>query len=1060
MARNILIVLFIFISTSLFSNIGSSFTFREDNSGDSSIQTYHCDHTVFGVNKLNPRASFFAYETEELANENIYENSSRYLSLNGKWKFNWVKSPKDRIKNYFDPLINDSDWETIPVPSNWEVEGYGNPIYLDERYPFKANWPQVPQDYNPVGTYRNTFNIPEKWLSENIILHFAGAKSAMYLYINGDFVGYSQGSKTPAEFDVSSFVHTGSNQIAIQMYRWSDASYLESQDMLRMSGIERDVFIYSVPKVNITDIGIVAQLDSTFTKGYLNANIQIVNSSDKKAKRKLKIEVIRENIVIDEYEMLLKIGADDTISISYNNLFEDIKPWSAEVPNLYRLSIGLSDPKNDLNNQLIIRDFGFRNVQLINNQLHVNGKPILIKGVNRHETDPHTGHVISKESMEQDIKLMKQNNINAVRSSHYPNDPYWYDLCDKYGLYVIDESNIESHPLAINEETQLGNEMSWLPAHIDRTSRMYYRDRNHPSIIIWSLGNEAGHGEIFSQTYNWLKQHDSTRPVQYEPAGIDNYTDIVCPMYPSIEWLEKYAKSSQTRPCIMIEYCHAMGNSVGNLQDYWDIIEEYPKLQGGFIWDWVDQSLEYKNKNGEPYLAYGHDYHPDLPTDGNFLNNGLVDPYRNPHPHLFEVKKVYQPVSFSFDKKEMLLQVRNKNFFANLEDVNLVCSIIEDGILVDQIVINDFSIRPQETEVFNLSFEEFSNENEIILLAQIVSNVQTELYDIGHELAFDQFNITNYYSKCYALPQTSNFIIIVTNDSIVIENQYVTYIISNNSGELINWSYKNILVTNYPIRPNFWRPPTDNDLGNGMHNWAKIWKEASENAAPLLVVKPHEVDYGVTYKVKYGLPDNIADLYVDFSITGNGELIIDYTFEPLVDSLPNIPRIGMSLFAPKDYDFTSWYGRGPHETYWDRKSSGKIGVYEGEIKNQFHRYSRPQETGNKTDIRWMSIESDKLILTAQPLDSKFLQCSTWPFLTSELDFKVGKDGGVSASGLVPVTAKHGADIVLGNLVQWNIDHLQMGVGGDTSWGRHVHDDYSIIPGNYSYSFVIIPYLTW
>jgi len=1021
---------------------------------------YHKDHTKFGVNKLDPHADFFGYENKKLANINDVLLSDRYISLNGNWKFNWVKSPKDRPINFFEKDFDDSDWNTIPVPANWEAEGFGYPIYLDERYPFKNEWPEVPDDYNPVGTYRRTFQLPDNWIEEEAILHFAGAKSAMYLYINGKFVGYSQGSKTPAEFNVTDFVVEGTNLIAIQMYRWSDASYLESQDMLRMSGIERDVYLYSKPGTNISDFRITANLDSNYMVGLFNTSVKLENITDKKSVRTLKITLKDKDRIVFQKEEKVKTPSEQSICFNFSGIIENVKHWSAETPNLYTTCIELIDSKKGENNQYINKSIGFRNVEIKDNQLLINGKPILIKGVNRHETDPFTGHVVSRELMELDIKLMKENNINAVRTSHYPNHPYWYDLCDKYGLYVIDEANIESHPLAIDESTQIGNELSWIPAHLDRIKRMYYRDRNHPSIILWSLGNEAGYGKVFNTSYDWLKSHDSTRPVQYEPAGIRDYTDVFCPMYPSIARLEKYAKSSNSKPCIMIEYCHAMGNSVGNLQDYWDVIEAYPKLQGGFIWDWVDQSLEYKDENGKPFLAYGHDYHPDLPTDGNFLNNGLVDPYRNPHPHLFEVKKVYQPVDFKFDKKKMLLTVVNKSFFAKLETVDLVCSIIEDGMEADKLVFSNFSIEPGMEKEFQLNYEYISSENENILLAQIITNKSTGLLNANHEFAFEQFTISGYNSTCYAVPSESQFIINRDSKSYVVENEIVKLSLNMETGEINNWIYKDNLVTEEPVRPNFWRAPTDNDLGNGMHKWAKIWKDATDNMKATLIEPPVATEIGVTYKVDYQLPDSIGSLVLDYTLTGKGELIIDYYFMAQKDSLPIIPRIGLYLTMPENYKNVSWYGRGPHETYWDRKTSGKIALHVGKVQDQFHRYSRPQETGNKTDVRWMSLESDSLIITTRPLDSRLLSCSVWPFDIDELEFAEGKMGGVSASGLVPVTAKHGADIKTGETVRWNIDHLQIGVGGDTSWGRHVHDSYTIPPGEYNYSIVIIPALQW
>lgn len=1019
-------------------------------------QSLHHDHTVFAVNKLSPHADFFAYETEKLASENNMENSSRFLSLNGDWKFHWAKNPENRMKQFYAKNLDDDNWKTIPVPSNWEVEGYDHPIYLDERYPFETTWPDAPTAYNPVGTYRHTFDIPTDWMTDDIILHFAGAKSAMYLYINGQYVGYSQGSKTPAEFKINDYIKQGENLMAIQMYRWSDASYLESQDMLRMSGIEREVYVYAKPKVAIADFHVIADLDSHYKNGIFSTSVEIINAGSEHATRTLKAQLSDDKNEVISFEKTIQLNPSHTSNIKIEALVENAKQWSAEIPNCYTLAIQLIDESRTKNNQCIKKSIGFRNVQIKNNQLLVNGKAIYIRGVNRHETDPYTGHVISKESMELDIQLMKQNNINAVRSSHYPNHPNWYDLCDKHGLYVIDEANIESHPLAIDETTQIGNELSWLPAHLDRTQRMYYRDRNHPSIIIWSLGNEAGEGDIFRSMYSWLKAADTTRPVQYEPAVKEAYTDLYCPMYPPGQRLENYATDNPTKPSIMIEYCHAMGNSVGNLQDYWDIIERHPELQGGYIWDWVDQSLEYLDENGKPYLAYGHDFHPDLPTDGNFLNNGLVDPYRNPHPHLTEVKKVYQPVMFNWDNTNKQINAFNKNFFASLSDVVLNWSIMENGIITQRGSIDSVDIPPQHSHGFDLPLTTYTKEKEVVLTTTLVTKNGQGLIPKDHEIAFEQFVLHNYKSPTSTQEKTQSLNITNGKKICTISGGDTKFSIDNKTGEITHWSYGGTLITSKPIRPNFWRAPTDNDLGNGMHKWANVWKVATEKTIASLEKAPHQLDKAIGYSVSYALPDNIAQLTIDYTLNFAGQLMVDYTFQPLLDTLPNIPRVGMNLTLPNDFTQTSWYGKGPQESYWDRKTGAKIGIHSGKIEDQFHRYSRPQETGNKTDIRWISVASKKLNVTALSTDNTLLTGSVWPFATAELDFVAGKDGGQSASGLVPVTSKHGAHIVSGNIVQWNIDLLQMGVGGDTSWGRQVHEEYSISPKNYQYSFIIKP----
>jgi beta-galactosidase len=1020
------------------------------------IQDLHSDHRVFAVNRLAPRADFFAYESREIARVNIPDSSHRCISLNGTWKFHWSRSPKKRAKNFYSFDLDDSQWDSIPVPANWEVEDYGHPIYLDERYPFTTSWPDAPEDYNPVGSYRKTFSIPPEWTGQQVILHFAGAKSAMYLYLNGQFAGYSQGSKTPAEFDITPHIHPGENLLSIQMYRWSDASYLESQDMLRMSGIEREVYLYLRPLLSLVDFQVGAGLDEQYRDGLFRLQAAVENRSDRTRNCEWHVQLINDQRIVFEELQTMEVPPGAIAGMSSETVLKEVKQWSAELPQLYTMRIGVTDPSDPQGSQFIEKKIGFRSVEIKEGQLRVNGRAIHIRGVNRHETDPHTGHVVSRASMEKDIRLMKQHNINAVRSSHYPNHPYWYDLCDLFGLYVIDEANIESHPLALDESTQLGNEMSWLPAHQERVESMYYRDRNHPSIIIWSLGNEAGEGEVFRSLYQWLKEVDGSRPVQYEPAGREDYTDIFCPMYPRPETLEAYGKSDPARPAIMIEYAHAMGNSVGNLQDYWDIIDHYPAIQGGFIWDWVDQALEYRDEEGNPYLAYGHDYHPDLPTDGNFLNNGLVDPYRNPHPHLFEVKKVYQPAGFRWDPENQLLEITSKLVFAPFAHLDLNWTLIENGLEVQQGTINGLQIDPGETEEFRLKLIPFKSAKEYILRAQLLTDKAVGLLEKGHELAFEQFILQHYTPPTLSVGNSEAIRMESKEDQLVFENSNTRLILDNKTGEIKYWSHQGELITEQPIRPNFWRAPTDNDLGNGMHNWAVIWKQASEKAQARLIGPPVISDDGVSFSLAYDLPEEIASLMVYFSLSPEGRLGIEYLFSPARDSLPNIPRLGVFLTLPDHFHLTSWYGRGPHETYWDRKSSGKIGIYHGAVNDQFHRYSRPQETGNKTDLRWISLSSDILRLTVYPADDQLLSGSTWPFNTAELDYVEGKDGGQSASGLVPVSTRHGAAIKTGSLVQWNIDHLQMGLGGDTSWGRLVHKAYTIPPGEYRYAFVIIP----
>lgn len=1026
-------------------------------------QNHHQNHQVFAINKEAPRASFFAYSNTFLASKQDRASDPRFMSLNGYWKFNWVRNPNDRPTDFFKQSFNDKDWGLFPVPANWEVHGLDYPIYLDEKYPFDTQWPKVPANYNPVGSYRKHIQLPEDWKDKEVFIHLGAVKSALYLWVNGKEVGYSQGSKTPAEFNITPYLKAGDNLIAMQIFRWSDASYIESQDMLRLSGIEREVYLYARPQVHLADIHVKTELDDAFQHGQLLIEAKVNNAGKNKAPNlEIHFRLMDPNgQAVAEAFSRLNTRAESVETVTFKLEIPNCKLWSAETPDLYTLQTSINEVVQTVDNhEFIQNNIGFRSVKIEKGQLLFNGKPIYIRGVDRHETHPLTGHVITEELMLKDIQLMKQNNINAVRSSHYPNHPRWYDLCDQYGLYVIDEANIESHPLANSEETQIGNDTTWLPAHLDRTQRMFHRDKNHPSIIIWSLGNEAGHGKVFESTYTWLKVNDGTRPVQYEPAGKEAYTDIFCPMYPSLEKLEKYAQSKPDRPAIMIEYCHAMGNSVGNLKDYWNVIEQYPSLQGGFIWDWVDQSLEYVNDKGIPYLAYGHDYHPDLPTDGNFLNNGLVNPWREPHPHLKEVKMVYAPITFSPLAKERFI-IRNKRFFANTEDLHFQWTLREDGIDVLKGDLPELLVAPRVDMAVSVDFGAFTfqPEKEYFLKVSAINKLEKPLIPIGYEVAWNQFKLLETEAKYTAQP-------LGTFPDLTLQNQGDTYVLvgknfnvafHKKTGALMGYSFQNQQLVDLPLKPNFWRSPTDNDLGNGMHEWAAIWKESTDSATSRLQGEIKVKNKKALVLQSYDFPKiKHAKLIVQYEVFASGEMKISYRLQVGKNELPKIPRLGMQMRLPVGFQYMSWYGRGPHETYADRQLSGEMGIWKGNVWDQLHEYSRPQESGNKTQVRWMSLQNEqglglKIIAEGDPLSM-----SAWQVAPEDLDFVAGEKGAESASGLVPITSKHGADLIRRNFITLNIDHKQMGVGGDTSWGRQVHDAYSIFPKSYSYSFWLVP----
>lgn len=1030
------------------------------------------NHQVFAINKEAPHATLFPFASPSAALVNNKANSANYLLLNGLWKFNWQRSAQSQPVGFEQSDYDDSNWGHIPVPGNWEVKGYGYPIYLDERFPFTTTWPNAPKDYNPIGSYRKTFELPNHWKNKQVFLHVGAAKSSLDVWLNGEKVGFSQGSKTPAEFDLSPYLTDKNNTLAFQIRRWTDASYLESQDMLRISGIERDVYLYATPKQHIFDVHAKPTLNNTFNQGQLEVDLLVKNYGSVKTVSMVEMQLLdprKDMSVLVNQQRKLTTAGEKSTEISLSSNIASPKLWSAEEPNLYTLLINLKDKKGDVI-ESVRSDIGFRRVESVNGQLLVNGKAITIRGVDRHETDPVHGHVVTKASMEKDIQLMKQFNINAVRSSHYPNDPYWYELTDKYGMYVIDEANIESHPLAIDEKTQLGNEMSWLPAHLDRTQRMFERDKNHPSIIIWSLGNEAGTGKIFEATYKWLKDNDTSRLVQYEPAKESHYTDVFAPMYPSIERLVEYAESNPTRPGIMIEYAHAMGNSVGNLQDYWNAIEKYDVLQGGFIWDWVDQALAYTDENGIKYWAYGKDFHPTLPSDGNFLNNGLMNANREPHPHAFEVKKVYQAIRFHQNSaKPTVFVVENRYDFIDLSRFGLRWKIEADGKTIANGAQAFPTVKAGEKQTLSLSLPQLptSDNKEYFITLTAVVNQPYGLLNAGHELAFEQFKlpvsvkaITDdaLAKKSPKLKSAKQSIKLVkeSNSTLVFSNGVSEIVFNKKTGWLTAFNYQNTPLIKQPLAANFWRAPTDNDLGNGMQNWAAIWQKAG-NELTLNSFTSAPVDNGYLVKARFISQYFKGMLDLSYLVQHNGSLHVNSVLT-LDDgqNLPNLPRFGIQLTMPSTFELMSWFGRGPHENYADRKTSAPVSLYKSAVKDQIHDYVRPQENANKTDVRWVALKNNQnmgLIAVGDNL----LNTSAWPYLQSDIDFISGKDGAESASGLVPVTSKHGAHLPMRDLVTLNIDHKQMGVGGDTSWGRLVHPEYTIPAKSMHYGFTLMPF---
>ncbi|MCJ7681465.1 MAG: DUF4981 domain-containing protein, partial [Candidatus Aminicenantes bacterium] len=718
-------------------------------SSDSGVADWE-NPEVFQRNREAPHSTLISFSDIESARKGDPKASVHRTLLNGGWKFHWVDKPADKPLDFFKPKYDDSAWKLFPVPANWEINGFGVPIYTDEAYPFPADPPRVPHENNPVGSYRHTFDIPAHWAGRRIYIEFGGAKSAMTLWINGKEVGYSQGSKTPAEFDITKYVKSGKNLLAVQIIRWSDGAYLEGQDYWKISGIERDVVLSARPPIRIEDFFVRGDLDESLRNGILRIEVKANNIDAKKdGPYTLQVDLFdrKGKPVLDApLKKAFSLARRNSHLFHFDLMVRNPLKWTAETPALYTTVLSLCDDSGRVLEAVSCRT-GFRKVEIKDGRLCVNGIPITIKGVNRHEHDPISARVVTEDLMRRDIELMKRFNINAVRTSHYPNNPLWYDLCDEYGLYVVDEANIESHGMGYEPDKTLAAKPEWKAAHLDRIERMVERDKNHPSVIIWSMGNEAGDGPNFEACYAWIKQRDSSRPVQYEQAATRAHTDIVCPMYKTIDGLKKMLEEGiGERPLILCEYAHAMGNSLGNLQDYWDYFDSRPEIQGGFIWDWVDQGLLRTTDEGEEYWAYGGDFGPQgVPSDGNFLINGLVSPDREPHPHAFEVKKVYQSIHTECaDPQAGKVKVTNRYQFKSLDFVDLHWTLKVDGEDIETGVVSDLRLKPGETAEVTIPFISFDPLPGIEYYLDIgyLTNRAEPLVPEGYEVAWEQFPFT------------------------------------------------------------------------------------------------------------------------------------------------------------------------------------------------------------------------------------------------------------------------------------------------------------------------------
>jgi beta-galactosidase len=1001
------------------------------------------NENVVAINTEPAHVTYMAYPTRELALKNQYSLSPWYKTLNGTWKFHYVDQPENRPTDFFTVDFNDDMWKPIPVPGNWELNGFGLPIYTNIIYPFPANPPFIDHAYAPVGTYRTEFTVPDDWNGKDIIIHFGSVTGAMYLYINGNAVGFSKASKLPAEFNITKHLKKGNNVLAAQVFRWHDGSYLEDQDFWRLTGIERDVFLYAKNKISLRDFELIADLDSKYVNGVLNASVRVNNPG-------------KENLTV-EIEILdregKKVGAvvkkSSAAQLTGNAVLKNVNRWSAETPYLYTALITLKDNKGTVV-EITSQKIGFRKVEIKNAQLLVNGRKIMVHGVNRHEHDEILGHVPTRALMLKDIQLMKQHNINAVRTSHYPNDPEFLQLCDEYGLYVVDEANVEIHgmgnvPGSFDHSIHPAYLPSWEPSITDRIKRMVERDKNHPSVIIWSMGNECGNGKVFFDNYQWIKERDKTRPVLFEQAMEEANTDIVSPMYPGIGYMKRYAADATVkRPFIMCEFAHAMGNSSGNFQEYFDIIKSSPHMQGGFIWDWVDQGIKSTDVNGRTFRAYGGDLGAGhLQNDLNFCANGLVASDRSVHPGIYEVKKVYQDIIFK-DKDWVngIIIVENNFNFITLNNYAFKWVLRKDG---KEIQSGNFEVAlsPESSKEVKLNLPSIGKDGEYVLQIFAYTRNDEPLIPAGHEAAREEFGgRTNDYFTRMKSPE-GNLEIKTSEFAVEFSSGPIAGRFDLRRGELTSYTKdgKPVLET-FPSLY-FWRAPIDNDFGSNMQELLGVWRTAHINRK-VVSVKPEPVSEGYLIEVNGMLTDVEVPYTLRYTILKNGSIKVEARIDKGSRQLPELPRFGMRLQLPKTLENITYYGRGPWENYSDRNTASFLGEYQQKLSDQFvANYIRPQENAYRTDNRWVQFTN------AQGVGVQFrgvqpICFSALPYTAEDLDPGLTKK------------SQHPSDLNERDFISVHIDLNQRGVGGDNSWGAQPHEQYRLKDKVYSYAYVIEP----
>ena len=996
------------------------------------------DPKVNAVNRAPMHTNYFAYESDNAAQKGIKENSANFMTLNGTWKFNWVKDADSRPTDFWKIGFNDKGWNNIPVPGVWELHGYGDPIYVNIGYAwrnqFKNNPPYVPNEENHVGSYRREITVPASWKGKDIIAHFGSVTSNMYLWVNGKYVGYSEDSKLEAEFNLTPYLKPGQkNLIAFQVFRWCDGTYLEDQDFFRYSGVGRDCYLYARDKKRIEDIRVTPDLDANYQNGSLNVNLNLKGSG--------KVNLILEDASGKEVATTQATKGTATLEV------ENPHKWTAETPYLYTLYASLEG-----SNEVIPVKVGFRKVELKNAQVLVNGQPILFKGANRHELDPDGGYVISKERMIQDIQVMKQFNLNAVRTCHYPDNNLWYELCDQYGIYVVAEANIESHGMGYGEKT-LAKRDDYTLAHLERNQRNVQRSFNHPSVLIWSLGNEAGYGPNFEKAYDWIKQEDPSRLVQYEQAGKTGKTDIYCPMYLGYDRCEEYSKDEQyQKPLIQCEYAHAMGNSEGGFKEYWDIIRKYPKYQGGFIWDFVDQSVRWTGKNGKMIYAYGGDFNRFDASDVNFCDNGLISPDRVPNPHMYEVGYFYQNIWTSpVDIKNGEISIFNEYFFRDLSAYYLEWQVLKGGEIMRSGRVEDLNVGPQQTIKIKLPIGKTCQCSEWLLnVAYKLKNTEG-LLPAGHTIAKQQLVLNPYKAPSMELKNQakSNWEVV---EPTLKENDE-RYLIVDGENFRIEFDKQNGYLSKYQVngldmmkegsylKPNFWRAPTDNDFGAYLQRRYAVWKNPT---IKLVSLQQRIADQQAIIEAAYELPEVSAKLSLTYVINNEGTMKVTQKMTADKNAkVANMFRFGMQMQMPRSFDQVEYYGRGPVENYIDRKGNADLGIYRQSVAEQFYSYIRPQENGTKSDLRWwktLNVSGHGIqVVAAEPFSASALH-----YTIESLDEGTHKQQG------------HSPEVEEADLTNFCFDLIQAGLGCEDSWGRIARPEYQVPYGDYEFTFILKP----